>query len=312
MNPDLITDALSTCFPQRTAFDVVPAGEGDSCRAFQVDRTWLFLFARHELASASLDHAARVLPDLTPGCPVPIPAVAYHGHVGNLTYMGYRCLPGLELTAERFSTFSPRQRGVLASALAAFFRHLHAFDPIQAAVAGVPVCEYPFAQRDAELLQGSVEELYRHDLEALAALPGDHAALLDHLEEMLTGHLEFVRLSPQPLVLLHGEVSGDHVLHDPQTGRVTGIIDWNGMIVGWPARDFLYLYEEYGREFVTDLLVKYGRLPVGNTLRELHVLHVWHTLLRFLWAEEHGYRARGEALRERLGMLLATPAATVP
>lgn len=300
-----LSDVWRACFPSRPHPDVAPAGEGDYCRALLVDHTWLFLFAKHPLASQCLDRVARVLPLLEDN-PLPIPVVEYHGHLAGLAYVGYRRLPGDELTAERFAALPPAQRYSLASALAAFFRHLHAFDPARAMQGGVPVREYPFALREAELLQGPPEELYRRDLEALAALPGHHAALLGSLNDALARHLETIRASAQPLVLLHNEVSGDHVLHDPNSGRVTGIIDWNGLVVGRPARDFLYLYEEYGREFVADLLREYGRLPLADTLRELHFLHVWHTLLRLLWAAQHGHAARGERVLRRLHELLET------
>ncbi|WP_083939178.1 phosphotransferase family protein [Deinococcus apachensis] len=301
-----LSDVWRACFPHGPHPDVAPAGEGDYCRAFLVDHTWLFLFARHSLASECLDRVARVLPLLAEDSPLSIPAVEYHGHLAGLAYVGYRCLPGTELTAGQFEGLPPDARRSLVMALAAFFGHLHAFDPARAAGLGVPVREYPFAMREAELLQGPPEELYRRDLEALAAWPGEHAALLSRLKDALARHLEAIVKSAQPLVLLHGEVSGDHVLHDSRTGRVTGIIDWNGMVVGRPARDFLYLYEQYGREFVTDLLREYGRLPLEDTLRELHFLHVWHTLLRLLWAAEHGDPARGEGLRRRLHALLET------
>ncbi len=39
-------------------------------------------------------------------------------------------------------------------------------------------------------------------------------------------------------VLLHADLGGEHLLIDPDTSRVTGIIDWTDMEWGDPARDF--------------------------------------------------------------------------
>lgn len=303
-----LSDVWRACFPHRPHPDVAPAGEGDSCRALLIDHTWLFLFAKHPLASECLDRVARVLPLLARESPVPIPAVAYHGHLAGLAYVGYRCLPGTELTAERFAALAPGQRQALAGTLGAFVGHLHAFDPAEAARLGVPSSEYPLAMQEDELLPGSAEELYRQDLGAFASWPEAEKALVGGLEDRLAEYLRLTRASAQPLVLLHGEVSADHVLYGPHTGRPTGIIDFNGMIVGRPARDFLYLYGEYGPDFAAEVLRLYGRLPLGEALEELRFLHLWHVLARLLWAVKYGYTTRAGMLQGQLRILLAEAA----
>ncbi|WP_102125256.1 phosphotransferase family protein [Deinococcus planocerae] len=303
-----VSDAVRVSFPQRPDLAVTPAGEGDYCRAFLVDHTWIFLFAKHPFASACLERVARVLPPLAEGSPLPVPVAEYHGSVAGVGYIGYRRLPGDELTAERFAALTPGQRNALAEMLGAFFRHLHAFAPARATSLGVPVSEYPFAMQDDALLPGPAKELYRRDLETFATWPGAEAALVGGLERALDGYLRFARAWSPPLVLLHNEVSADHVLYDPSTGRPSAVIDFNGMIVGRPARDFLYLYGEYGPDFAAEVLRAYGRLPPGEALEELRFLHLWHVLARLLWAVEHGYAARAEWLQGQLDTLLAESA----
>src|SRR5262249_406641 len=122
-------------------------------------------------------------------------------------------------------------------------------------------------------------------------------------------HLGDRRNLDGPVALLHGEVSGDHLLHDPATGRLTGVIDFNGMIIGDPVRDLLYLYEDYGLQFLATLLDSY---PMGDRqllLARLHFFHEWMTALRLLWVVEHGYEGRVAARLERLRELRLQSAA---
>ena len=306
VSPHVVEQALQACFPESPGLSALPAGEGDYCRAVRVGSEWMFLFAKHAHASACLDRLARLTPALATEAPIAIPLVEYHGSAGGLSFAGYRAIPGQALREVDWRPGGGDLKGLIPD-LAAFFRHLHGFDVEHARACGLLQSDYPMSMQDDFFLTGSARDLYRRDLEALRACGMGDAELVAFLERIVQQHLARVEGGPVPAVLLHGEVSGDHVLVDGP-GRITGIIDFNGMLIGPPVRDFLYLYGECGRAFTRDLIEAYGMLDPDTALGELHFLHVWHTLARLLWAVEHAYGPGIERRRQELQALREGPA----
>ncbi|WP_276345309.1 phosphotransferase [Deinococcus ficus] len=97
------------------------------------------------------------------------------------------------------------------------------------------------------------------------------------------------------LVLLHGELSADHLLSDGQT--MDGIIDLNGVHLGRPAVELHYLYDSYGEAFVRRLLRQLPHLDLHATVEEVRFMHTWHHVVRLLWALDHDHAPRQERWR---------------
>jgi aminoglycoside phosphotransferase (APT) family kinase protein len=66
---------------------------------------------------------------------------------------------------------------------------------------------------------------------------------------------------PRERHVVHNDICADHVLVDPETGRLTGLIDWADMMVGDPALDFVGLIQVGGWDFVRDVLNNYRGEP---------------------------------------------------
>lgn len=65
--------------------------------------------------------------------------------------------------------------------------------------------------------------------------------------------------------LIHGDFGASNILWDPESKKVTGIIDFGGSGLGDPAYDFAGILSSYGEDFLdlcTDLY------PGGNEIRE--------------------------------------------
>jgi aminoglycoside phosphotransferase (APT) family kinase protein len=60
-----------------------------------------------------------------------------------------------------------------------------------------------------------------------------------------------------PLRFIHQDLSPDHLLADPDTGRLTGIIDWTDAMLGDAARDFVFLVAWRGWSFAEEVLRHY-------------------------------------------------------
>ncbi|HYF00659.1 MAG TPA: phosphotransferase, partial [Planctomycetota bacterium] len=95
----------------------------------------------------------------------------------------------------------------------------------------------------------------------------------------------------RPLVLLHRDVGPGHVLYDPRSGRVTGIIDFGDVALGDPARDFIFLYEDFGTALLSLVLDRYGREPREALLPRLRFWYLVETVYWTLCAREGDRRA---------------------
>jgi aminoglycoside phosphotransferase (APT) family kinase protein len=62
-----------------------------------------------------------------------------------------------------------------------------------------------------------------------------------------------------PLHLVHGGLESRHVLVDPSTGLIQGIIDWTDTHLGDAARDFVFLVTWKGWQFAEEVLHLYSR-----------------------------------------------------
>lgn len=73
--------------------------------------------------------------------------------------------------------------------------------------------------------------------------------------------LERVRGIPDayagPPRFIHNDLCPDHILIDPDSGRVTGIIDWTDAALGDPALDFVVLVAWQGWRFVDEVRTAY-------------------------------------------------------
>src|SRR5690606_13803533 len=58
--------------------------------------------------------------------------------------------------------------------------------------------------------------------------------------------------------ILHADLSPEHVRFDPDAAVLTGVIDWGDVRIGDPARDFIFLYEDWGTDFLGIALDAYA------------------------------------------------------
>ena len=67
-----------------------------------------------------------------------------------------------------------------------------------------------------------------------------------------------------PMVLLHNDFAAEHVLIEPATQRVTGVIDWSDVAIGDRATDFAGISHWGGERLMAAVLDAYhGPIDVG-------------------------------------------------
>jgi aminoglycoside 2''-phosphotransferase len=274
-------------------------GEGDFCRAYTVNKDWIFRFAHNEEGSRAMAREIALLPGLAPALNLPIPNITYSGRqpANGFLYVGYPRIPGEPLTYAFLKTLPAYEQEHLAHDLALFLRALHSFSVEQARALGVPACEYPFCRTEDGITQGSAIEIFTRESERLV----NHPLLDRYLDATTVGRIatyvgsvvHSLLNDPQrgdlPHALTHGDLSSEHILFDPATLRITGIIDFSDAVITTPLLDFVYLWGAYGPDF-SDLLLKHYEVGASHlVMNRIRFLRRWHVALRLLWALDHDY-----------------------
>jgi Ser/Thr protein kinase RdoA (MazF antagonist) len=82
------------------------------------------------------------------------------------------------------------------------------------------------------------------------------------------------------LTFIHHDLSPEHLLVDPGTGQLTGILDWTDAILGDAARDFVFLVAWQGWAYTEEVLRNYP-LSVDSGFRDR--LRFTSRFLSVLW-----------------------------
>jgi aminoglycoside 2''-phosphotransferase len=205
------------------ADDVELLGAGADSAAFRVDTEWVARFPLVPDAQGTLATELALLPEIAPHLPVPAP---YPEHVaerdGRLVFAAYRALEGEPLSDAALGALAPAARARALDELAAVLDAIHRFPVQSARAAGV----------ELELLKGgyhAAQATLEHELSGLLE-PFELAAIARRRRAF-----EAVQPPSEP-VLLHADIKPEHLLHDPASGALTGLLDWGDVSLG--HRDF--------------------------------------------------------------------------
>ncbi|MEV0718991.1 aminoglycoside phosphotransferase family protein [Asanoa sp. NPDC050611] len=189
--------------------------------------------------ASSIEREARLLAAVAEISPVPVPEPVFV--LAERGYLGYFKLPGvplLELPRASWSAHGPTVAATLLDVLAA--------------VRDAPAGRWSgLVEVDVEPLAGWLAEAAEtYDLVA-REVPAAHRGAVE----------AFLRAAPPPdpreTVFSHNDLGIEHVLVDPATCAVTGIIDWSDAALVDPAYDLALLLRDLGPAAL-------GDLPVGD------------------------------------------------
>jgi aminoglycoside phosphotransferase (APT) family kinase protein len=213
-------------------------GRGQDHVAYLVDGSLVVRFAQGDDARERVERESRLLALVAELVDVPVPRPAYVApDLGGLVY---ERLPGVPLIqiAERERAAEPvgRELGLL-------LRSLHGVDPDRV----LDLVEVDHDSFDA--WQQEAASLY-HDF--AADIPSAFARAI----------AKFLRSLPpergSDLVFSHNDLGIEHVLVDPVSLRVTGIIDWSDAALTDPAYDFALLFRDLGPAALSAAVAAYG------------------------------------------------------
>ena len=228
--------ALRENFPALTLQSLVYLGEGWGNVACLANNHLIFRFPKRTDDAERLALETRLLPELAPLLPLPIPQFTFISKPKSkrfpYLFVGYESLPGItqndwpeEIVGEDW----------WKEALGDFLTALHAFPLDRAAHLGAGFINFAGTAGPHASWRESLEDFYsvvRRKVTPL--LPDDRQdAVAAYFEDFLDTD-RFFDFEP---VLLHADLAEDHVLLDPATKKVTGIIDFGDACLGDPAYD---------------------------------------------------------------------------
>jgi aminoglycoside phosphotransferase (APT) family kinase protein len=240
---------LARAFPNLRVAPLRELATGFHSVAVETAHGVVFRIPRQEGTANGHALESRVLPLLAPRLPAPVPLPEWRIEPGHpdfpLGAIGYRKLPGHHPTPENLA-----ENLALASQLADFLAALHAFPLDEAERLGLHAWLEPR------------ESLLWHRDQVVPALedllePGEYARVLRWWDAVLVG-CELERFEP---AVRHGDPWYGNVLVD-ESGRLAGVLDWEGLEIGDPAADLaaqVYL----GPRFLRAVLDRYASSDPG-------------------------------------------------
>ena len=259
----VVVEAVRRRMPEADVGSLEPLGEGDFVRAYTLEARRVVRVPKHPRAVEALAREARLMETLGDRLPLATPRPVFHPpeHEGELAIAVHELLAGTELTLDLWEGIPEPERSELPATVGAFLRALHDQDPELGSAAGLPNIDH------AEVMRTRSEWTAPEVPTPLA--PELRSALHQCFAQWSADDPAW-RYEP---AILHADLSPGHILVDRDLGSVTGVIDWGDAVLGDPARDFIFLYEDWGLEFLDRALDAYASDGDVASLRRRVLLH---------------------------------------
>jgi aminoglycoside 2''-phosphotransferase len=222
---------------------------GWDSRVLEVNGQWIFQFARRPEITGQFRKELRLLPELAGRLPCTIPNPVFTRlDDPKFICMGYRKLNGEALSDATATT-------AMATQIGAFLNCLHQFPLDSVSQTGLIVLR-------ADVWRTQYLDFYRWVQKGV--LPQVSETLRKNMRNLWEDFLDTEENFHFTPVLIHGDLGVEHILVDPDSDRLVGVIDWGDARVGDPALDFAGLLASCGADFVSQVLGSYARRLDGR------------------------------------------------
>ena len=278
LTPEIAAAAIRARFPLIDVGSLTHAGSGWEFDAFLTRDDWVFRFPRRAEAAELFEMERRVHELVAPILPrdVRVPRVELLGEPAAgfpYPFAGHRFIPGVP--ADHLAVGFPP---VFAQDLGVALGAIHSISESAARAAGIQQMDVDDDERLLWLEQGA---------EIASRLRGLDEAV-DHALVWMNRIAFPLPRYAGPLRFIHQDLSREHVLADPRTGHLNGILDWTDAVLGDPARDFVFLVTWRGWDLADEVLRSYP-VAIDEGFRDR--LDLMARLLSVMWlahaSEQH-------------------------
>lgn len=248
--------AIATCFPKvdaRTARHLATGWEFD---VYLTDDGWVFRFPRQGWIAGVFESERQAHDLVSPIlAPIAVPRVELMGEASEsfpYQFAGHRFIQGVSA-----DVVSPHLDATLASEIGNALGRIHSIPEAEARAAGIP---------ELDMEDPGRKDWLRRGVDRASRLRGFEPAIGPALD-WLAGLSLPIRRYDGPLRVVHTDVTAENLIVEPQTGRLTGILDWTDTFLGEAAGDFAKLVMWRGWEFTEQVLRSY-HLPIDEGFRD--------------------------------------------
>lgn len=256
MTPEAARKAIRAHVPTVAVDTIEGPRAGTSNDSFRVDGRWIFRFPKNDEAAREVARERIVLGQIASELPLAVPRfvrVVEPCEEAPCGFVAYAAVPGEGLYPEAFARLSTRDRSAMARSLGVFLRTLHA----------IPVAPIEDLVRSRGLPFGPTAKAFRERKEGVVTrLESSLESARDH------PRWEEVRRLVAPIIadryartvtrtVCHADISEEHLLFDPETRRLTGMIDWGNVVAGDPFDDWSQVARIWGRPFALEAITMY-------------------------------------------------------
>jgi len=215
-----------------------------------LDREIVFRFPRTLDYTKRLNNEMQLLKYLRRRVRVGIPEYCYIAK--DRSFAGYNILKGRELRLWRYRRLSLENKDIFAKQIASFITILH-----KTPVSVFSGCELPYEDQ-VKLYNELVRDLREY---LFPQIQGEDIIMI----ERYLVEFEKILVSDYKDVLVHNDLTGEHILWDKEKGGIN-IIDFGDCTFGDPASDFAGLLE-YGQQFIKKVFMYYGGEKDRNLMK---------------------------------------------
>lgn len=250
---------MDTLVQKNTLFSIVKASFPDldekKIRVFDDGWNFIVVVVNNELAfrfprrndfAEKLPIEVKFLDVFKKFSPVRIPELRYQkDKESGLAYVTYPYIPGVQFTERISSRFSKDELLLVAKNLGIFLTSLHSFPLERTLRLGV---------NRVNLVDSFKKQLVLIKKHVFPHISKNHQLWIIGLFEHSFSLVEERTLSS---VLIHSDIAPEHIIVDPKTHSLSGIIDFGDIEIADPAYDFTFL-ELYGANFLNEVYKNYG------------------------------------------------------
>lgn len=241
LDPDEARELLAGAFPSLGPTQLTRPSGFSEFDAWDVDGVWIARIAHAPEFADKLRRERSLLDRIADSLPIPVPRIELW--FGGPAIALHRKIPGTPGDDGGPKRPSVEARPAIARQLGKFLSILHATPVAVGDEVGLPREALTEPQHLVEQMRDAAVDL------ADAELPSEARAYL-------AGEVPIPSASSD-VVVLHGDMKGEHLLFDPPWRRIVCVIDWADVAIGDPVHDVARLVSWLGRSFTTMVLEHY-------------------------------------------------------
>ena len=267
---DAARAVVREAFPGSSEDSLEPLGSGWEFDAFLAADGWVLRFPRRADAQDLFEREAPILALARSVLPASVAVPLVRVVEPRASGFPYRVAVHRFIDGVPADAIPSALRPALAKSIGEALAAIHSVAEAKAREAGLEELDRAEAGRIRWFESGSagVRALSRRD------------PRVDEAVQWLSRVEDPLRRLDAPLRMIHHDLSPEHLLADPDTGRLVGILDWTDAILDDPARDFMPLVTFGGWSLVNEVLAHYAP---GVDARFFDRLRFMARLLPLMW-----------------------------